>query len=264
MKCAKIQNRLLAAERPDQVGADVQRHLAECVACRATHERLVEIERAIPQLAVPSSTRRSAFVAQFIQHTPVELPVAETVPTPVVRLMRPMPSVKERGLRKLAFAFALAASLAVVAVGLWVVNPGKPTKTDYAATHKIHLESRLRSAVEPRDRAITVLGVADEVRDEVRTLAQAPKDADGEKMAELAKYYRQLVGEELKRYVHDLPADANRKVVLSNLEQHLQQTESEFTLLAATKGATKAAEPLQMIALAARESSADLHALATE
>ncbi len=262
MKCATMESRLFTAERPDRVDADVQRHLAECSACRATHERLVEIERAIPQLAVPPSTLRAAFVAQFIQHTPAELPAAETVP--VVRLMRPTPSVKERGLRKLAFAFALAASLVGIAIGLWVLNPGKPVKVDHASVYRIHLASRQNSALTPRDRAETVLGVADEVRDEVRKLAQAAKDADGEKMAELAKYYRQLVGEELRQHVRDLPADANRKLVLSALEERLRQTESEFTLLAAPKRATKAAEPLQIIALAARESSAELHALATE
>jgi anti-sigma factor RsiW len=264
MKCAKIQSCLLAAERPDQISSEVKRHLAECASCRAAHQRLVEIERAIPQLAVPPSTRRAAFVAQFVQFaqdTPTELPAVE--PPPMVKLMRPTTPVKERGLRKLAFAFALAASLAGVAVGLWALNPGRPIKVDHTAVYRIRLTSRMNSKVTPRDRAETVLGVADEVLDDVRTLAQA-KDVDSEKMADLAKYYRQLVGEELKKHARDLPPDANRKLVLKDLEERLQQTESEFTHLAATKGATRAAEPLQEIALAARETSADLHALATE
>jgi hypothetical protein len=262
MKCAHVQRRLLAAERPDHVGADVHGHLADCASCRALQRRLLRLERDIPHLPVPPSSRRVAFVGQFLQQTPVDLPAVETALQPLVRLRQPTPA-KERGRRKLALAFALAASLAFVAFGMWALNPGRFTPKDPTAPHRVRLEVRVNTAQTPRARAEGVVQVADDVRDEVRKLAEA-KDANGERMAVLAQFYRELMDEHLKKQVRAGLPGAGQRAWLDGIEAHLLATDSEFTFLATMRPGTKAGESLKDIALAARQTSAELNALATE
>ncbi len=207
MKCRSLQRRLLAVERPDQLGADLQRHLADCDACRVLHRRLVELERDLPLLPVPASTRRTAFVAQFVQQTPVELAAA-----PLITLHRRTTPIKERGHRKLAFALALAASLAflVLGLGLWRLHNTQPTRPDLVAGHQASYEIRLKMARDPGKRVEAVLSVADDV------LADAHK-VDAEQLAKLARFYRELVGEGLQAEVNGLPADGQRRAKLNDL-----------------------------------------------
>jgi hypothetical protein len=256
MKCAHLQRHLLAAERPDQIGADGQRHLSGCASCRALQRRLLHIERAIPQVPVPASVRRPSFLGQFLQQTPVDLPAVEPVLLPLVKLRRGPTSLKERGQRKLALAAALVATLAFVAFGMWALRPHQPPAVDYTLNHRTQLEAGLRTATEPTDQVRVVMQVADRVGEDASTLAQAGS-VDGPRVAALAKYYHQLLGEDLLKYVDDLPPDS-RRTLLKDLEAHLQETDSKFALLAATRGGTKAGESLNEIALAARETSAKL------
>ncbi len=260
MKCAQMQRHLLAAERPDQIGADGQQHLAGCASCRALQRRLLHIERAIPQVPVPASVRRPSFLGQFLQQTPVDLPAVEPVLLPLVKLRRGPTSLKERGQRKLALAAALVATLAFVAFGMWALRPHQPPAVDYTLNHRMQLEAGLRTATEPPDRVRVVMQVADKVGEDVSTLAQEER-VDGPRVVALAKYYRQLLGEELKKQVADLPPDVASRKLMKDLEAHLQKTDSDFAFLAATRGGTKAGESLSEIALAARETSADLHKL---
>jgi hypothetical protein len=264
MKCSKVQSRLLAAERPDEATAELAHHLARCAACKAVATRLARIERALPLLPVPPSSRRSAFIAKFVQQTPAELPAAESPTLPLVKLVRRPVPAKERGQRKLAMAVAIAASLAFLVTGLLALNSAKDkTRTDAAAAARIHYDALLQTARTPGERAEAALGVADELQEKVRTLAQAPVP-DDKQILDLATFYDELVKVELKKHVRALPSDASRKMVLQTLEKHLRETESEFARLAATKGANKTGESLNLIAMAARTSCDELHAMQIE
>jgi hypothetical protein len=264
MKCSRVQSRLLAAERPDEAAAEVAHHLSRCAACRAVASRLARIERALPLLPVPPSSRRSAFIAKFVQQTPAELAAAESPTLPLVKLVRRPVPAKERGQRKLAIAVALAASLAFLVSALLALNSGKDKPpADYAAVDRIHYETRLQTARTPRERADTALDVAEELRDKVRTLATAPVP-DDKQLRDLANFYSELVKVELQSHVRKLPSDASRKLVLQGLETRLRQTESEFAHLAAAKGANKTGESLNLIAMAARTSCDELHSLQIE
>ncbi len=263
MKCSKVQSRLLAAERPDEAAAELAHHLSRCEACKTVASRLARIERALPLLPVPPSSRRSAFLAKFVQQTPAELPAAESPTLPLVKLVRRPTPAKERGQRKLALAVALAASLAFLVTGLLALNPGDKKRIDAATPARNHYDALLQTARTPRERAETALGVADELQDKVRTLAQAPVPDDNE-MLDLATFYGELVKIELQKHVRALPSDASRKMVLQTFEKHLRETESEFAHLAATKGANKTAESLSLIAMAARTSCDELHSLQIE
>jgi hypothetical protein len=258
MNCDVIQRRLFAAERPDDPDAEVQRHVADCPSCSTLQKQLLELERDIPQLDVPASTRRAAFVQFFLQQTPVEIetPRQPQHILPLVRVKRRATPPKERGKWKLAFVLACAASLLIIVMGLAAMRFNGTDKTpDYATIHRQHLDTRMRlvETAPPDEKAETVFGVADEVRDKVRTLAEA-KDGKPKELADLAKFYRQLVREDLDRQLKDLPSGGKRDAVLKKYEKQLQMTESEFSLLAVQFAATPAGQPLREIALAARES----------
>ena len=116
MNCDAARRRLLAAERPDRPPDDVRRHLAACPACRVWGRRLVLAEQQIPLLPVPASSAKDAFVRRF-RGGRAGGPVVRRVPLPW-----PTPA-KERGLRKLSLAVAIAAVLAVFTLGLWSWRP---------------------------------------------------------------------------------------------------------------------------------------------
>jgi hypothetical protein len=243
MKCAHIQRFLLTAERPDRIGADMRRHLDGCAACRAVQRRLLRLERDLTLLPVPPTGRLPAFIGKFLQHTPVNLPAVESALLPLVPSRRRVASAKERGLRKLAVSIALAASLAFVVFGLWAFSPNRSPLDDPARPHRARLAVRLR--------------------DEVRELAQA-KNADGERMAALAVFYRELLNDHLKQQIRATPPGLGQRAWLDGLEASLNETDSEFTLLATLKPGTKAGNSLTEIALAARQTSTELNALVTE
>src|SRR4051794_32252883 len=116
MNCAAIQRSLLSCERPEQPPLEVCRHLVGCDACRDCQRRLVEVEQQLPLLPVPPSTGREAFVARVRAG---EVPVAGRSGVLPLWLQRSRPPLKERGLKKLALAFALAAALSAFALGWW-------------------------------------------------------------------------------------------------------------------------------------------------
>jgi hypothetical protein len=253
MKCSNVQRRLLAAERPEQVSADVKRHLAECASCRTLHRRLRQIESAIPLIAVPVSTRRAAFVAQFVQQTPAELPAADRRTLPLVQLTRRTTPVKERGHRKLAVALALAACLGFLVVGLFALNQRPLDKPFESVTRfKISKDLGVAAANTPRAKVDAVLSVTDEVRENVHKLADT-KDANAKEMAALANLYRQqLLDGEFERYVRALLNDSFPRAKLTEIADRLQQTDSEFTMLVTTARA-EAKQPLRDIAAAAHD-----------
>jgi hypothetical protein len=267
MKCAQVQRRLLAAERPDLVGADLAGHLAQCPSCHALQRRLVRLEHGIRHLSVPASTRRPGFVAQFMQQTPVELPVAsrQTSPDlpaagpPVLPLVkvthRPATPAKERGLRKLAIAIAVAASLAIFAIGLWAMQVKGPQKLDERAVLRKQLDTRITYAETPRDKAEVVVDVAIEVQTRVENLAKE-KVVNGKQLADLAELYRELVSEDLQTQVRVLVRDIKdtnqRREAVANLVSRLHATASACDQEALKDIRPEVQQPLKDIAAAAR------------
>jgi hypothetical protein len=277
MKCAKIQSRLLAAERPEQPGSDVKRHLAECASCRALYRRLVRVEHDIRHISVPPSTRRPGFVAQFVQQTPVDLPVAarQTSPDlpvagqailPLVKVTRPATPPKERGLRKLAIAIALAASLAIFAVGLWAMHTKGPEKPNEVAILRKNLDTRITVAETSRDKAEIVVEFADKVQTEVRTLSQE-KVVNGKQLADLAKFYRELVNDDLQTQVRALVQDIKdtnqRREAVASLTKRLHATASYCDQDALKDLRPEVQQSLREIAAAARDADTMINKILT-
>jgi Putative zinc-finger len=231
MNCDAAQRRLLAGERPDRPTDDVRRHLDGCPACRLLGRRLVQVERQIGLLPVPPSFAKDAFVRRFGRPVgPVVLHGPIPWPTPV----------KERGLRKLSLAVAIAAVLAVFAIGLWSwphhFEPLTPTEFDHA-----------KALSTPRERVEKLSALATDLQNQARAMALAGKVED---LASLTTLYSDLVNGDLLVHARTLSA-AERGVVLNDVANSLGHAESEFSRLAAEPGNSATAESLRRLALAA-------------
>ena len=262
MNCTVIQRRLLSAEHPDQPAAEVRSHLNQCPACRAWQRRLVQVERQIPLLPVPPSTRRAELLQRILGPVPgdvAHLPIAEP-PNHWRHTLAPGP--KERGLRKLSVAFALAASLLIFALAWWSWPHDNTTSSQGGArlAEQDKLEQRLRKvllAEKPQDRILQLAGLAEEVHDEARGLVD-----NTEKLNQWADFYSRLVGKELLEQARQLPP-AERLTVLEPVASRLGKTESKASHMAVDlkHTAPNSAASFDRIALAARRSERDLRAL---
>jgi hypothetical protein len=268
MNCDTVLRRLLASERPDRPGAEVQHHLARCPACRAVQRKFAQVERQLPLLPVPPSAARARLL-RTLREAPAEVspeaPPRRTNGTPPpdpvrspVRLFPPAEGrVREGGRQKLAVAVALAATLAAFAVGLWswprhqapAPNPMEPLAL---------LRERVLMAPTPRERLRGTNALAYQV------LMQAHKaTADDAHLHKLAEFYEQLVLRDLLREARALPR-AERKAVLVSLCRHLDKDhESTTSRRAAELERTRpaAAASLRAMASAARQSSRRIRAL---
>lgn len=142
MNCDLIHRRLLALERPNRPPPDVRQHLAACSACRAWHEHLVQIEADVPRLPVPPAVRKEEFFPRLLKESP---PVHLSVFSPP-RLVQ-----RERGMKKMAVAVALAATLLIVAMGVWIANqnrPGPSNRTPVVDQGKNKRDTRLAKRLE--------------------------------------------------------------------------------------------------------------------
>lgn len=263
MNCTVIQRRLLSAEYPDQPAADVRSHLNQCPTCRAWQRRLVQVEQQIPLLPVPPSTRRAELLQRILGPVPGDMarpPIAEP-PNHWRHTLAPGP--KERGLRKLSVAFALAASLLIFALAWWSW-PHDRTDPDPIVIKRTEdsdrLEQRLRKVLlveKPQDRILRLAGLAKEVHDEARGLVD-----DTDKLSLWAEFYSRLVGKELLEQARQLPPD-ERPLVLDKVAKSLTRMESNAsrTAVGLKPTAPKSAASFDQIALAARRSERDLRAL---
>jgi hypothetical protein len=257
MNCTAAQRRLLADERPDQPASEVRRHLAECPACRAWNRRLLLAERQLSLLAVPPSSAKADLLRKILKPAGAE----RGRPAPVVR-PRALPSassLKERALRKMSLAFAIAAVLAVVALGLWTVPRQTPAPVPVPVTQEVR-DLRVRrdqivAVRAPRERVTKLADFAAELQDRARTLARA---GDADKLADLATFYAELVDEDLVKQARAVPAEERRAVVAAAADR-LVRAESEFTRMASET--PRAAAALHDLALAARDGNGRLQAL---
>jgi hypothetical protein len=253
MTCSTTRRHLLACERPDEPPPEVREHLADCPECRAVQRRLVLAEQQLRALAVPPSPGRDAFVRQFLAPGGV----------------RPRPSrpgtVREGARRKVALAFALAAGLAMFALGLWAWPHGdeqftQRTQGPSTPSAREAWEKRVRSLEALVDGGERVRGLAD-LADELHQKARSLRD-DSDGLEEVALLYADLVKEHLVVQAKKL-APAERRG-LKAVAERLQQAESQAARLAAElrAGAADRARSFDRIAAAASSGSRELLALA--
>ncbi len=241
MNCDAAQRRLLSADRPDRPAEDVRRHLDGCPACRLLGGRLIQMERQIMLLPVPPSSAKEALLRRFRRSvSPVVLHTSIPWPTPV----------KERGLRKLSVAVAIAAVLAVFAIGLWSwphhFEPPAPTYP--ASLVQAHYRfDHIKSLPTPRERVEGFSTLATDLQNQARTMTLAGNVED---LASLTALYNDLVGDDLLADARAL-SPAERGVVLKDVADNLERAESKFSRLAAERTNAAAADSLHLLALAA-------------
>jgi hypothetical protein len=268
MNCTTVQSRLLGAEQPARPAAAVREHLEQCPACRAWHRRLVQLEGQIPQLPVPPSEARGRLVRQFLEAGAADAagpPPAREPAAPAwarLRLALARPGAKERALRKLALAFALAAALAAFALGWWAwphqQPPVTPPGPDYLRALQGERDQRLARAHTARERVQALAALVDDLQARVREHV-----ADADKLDVLAGFYAEVVQGDLVRHARDVPG-AERVSLLHEVADRLKRAESEASRLEAEWTQTASARPLHDIATAARQGERSLRALAAE
>ncbi len=196
MNCAKVQRQLLAAESPEQPSIEVIRHLVNCTRCQALHRRLVEAERRLPSLPVPASPRRDLFVRQIRQGEMVPEIAASTSDL----WLNPCRPAKERGLKKLALAFALAAALVAFAICWWAwphKDGSAPPRSDPLAARKQERDRKLAAATTSAEKVTLLNNLARELYDEAQLLA---KRRDDVKLRLVADFYTEVVGDNLLKH----------------------------------------------------------------
>jgi hypothetical protein len=261
VNCTSIQRRLLSTEQPDQPPAEIKSHLAQCPACRACQLRLVQTERQIRELPVPPSTAKEELLQRILAGTrrgrvadPSHLWRSALASGP-----------KERGLRKMSVALALAASLLVFALTWWNW-PREPSpvvnreKSDQAGMDDRLLEGRLAKVLRgdtPKERVLKLADLAEDVQSEAGRLTD-----NSERLERWAQFYARLVGTHLVEEARHLPA-AERAAVLPRVTGSLIDTESNASRLAAQLKAAspRSATSFSRIALASRKGEQELRAL---
>lgn len=256
MNCTVLQRRLLSAEHPEQPSADLKSHLAQCPSCRAWHRRLVQMERLVPLLPIPPSTARDAFLQRLTGPSRRE---AIADPTTLWRSTL-IAGPKERALRKVSLAFALAAALLVFALAWWSWPRGPLSGSELLKQEQVRLEERLGNSMHAdtsKERLLRLARLAEEIHVEARKLVD-----NSEKLEQRARFYARVVGEHLLEQARQLPPDERRRV-LTDIASRLSNTESEASRLSAQlKGASpRSAAAFDQIALASRKGERDVRAL---
>jgi hypothetical protein len=260
-----IQRRLLTAEQPDQPAADIKSHLADCPACRAWHRRLVQIERQIVVLPVPPSSAKGELLRRILG------PATRDAARPAAADRSPgawsplAPGPRERALRKVSVAFALAAGLLIFALSWWVWPHNAPTPSRGATLTRHErdqnrLDERLARVLHgesPQERLLKLADLAEDVHGEARAMAD-----NAERLDQWARFYTRVVSENLMEQARQLPP-ADRPAVLEQVAGRLIRTESNASRLATQlrDSAPRSAASFSQIALAARKGERDLRAL---
>lgn len=256
MNCAAIQRRLLSLEQPEQPTAEIKSHLAQCPSCRTWQRRLVQMERQVPLVLVPPSTTKDEFLQRIRGES-----AARTIADPAtLSRYRLASGPKERALRKVSLAFALAASLLVFALGWWSWPHTPPSLPDLARQEQARLEQRLSDSLRsdtPKERVLRLAQLAEELHGEARTLVD-----HSERLDEWSRFYARIVGEHLIEQARQLSPE-ERPVVVQKIAQSLSDTESHASRFAAQlkNAAPRSAASFERIAMASRKGERDLRAL---
>lgn len=217
MSCHKIQRRLYMRSNPEKVPAAVRHHLAECPACREVQRRLLQVERMVPMLAVPSSSYAKAALLRKIKSGPS---FRDRLFRYVDRLPEP---VRHPSRWQLAGA-GVAAALLLIVIGWKMVpgptggNPVGPVDSPAVASatlldNVLQRQLDLAEKSEPRDQVAALAGLADDLHGAALSVARAP---DAEKpVADLARWYGQIVKteEEQAKRLRELPPGERKKAL---------------------------------------------------
>jgi DNA-binding transcriptional regulator of glucitol operon len=255
MNCTAIRNRLLACEQPDFPPPEVREHLADCAECRSLQQRVVQLEQHLVALPVPPSDGRAAFVLRFL--------AGEEAFRPLTRL--PAPRLAEKVRRKVALAFALAASLAVFALGWWSWPQPEPTSPPVAGrgdprSPRQEQLDRALAAHTPAERVSRLADLAEKLQEDART-----HQADPERRDEAARFCVQVVRNHLLEHARQVPPE-ERLALLNAVAGRVQRIESKASHLEnelKAQMAPAAAASFGEIASAARDAERCLLALAS-
>lgn len=226
MICSKTQRWLLTHDQNETPEASIHGHLADCPQCRGMQKRLLWVESLVGQIPVPATSARQRFVDQ-IRMGPSDL---TTIQSPADRWLTKHPlRSRERGIRKVALAVALAASLAIVAFGLWNLpknNPGQQVNKDSLTTRRLERDQKLAAKKTPRERVEVLQGIAKNLEMEAMQLAKQKRNED---LRILARFYQEVVGENLLQDARLLQPDERIDVIrpvmvmLANLQSEIER-----------------------------------------
>ena len=260
MNCTIVQRRLLSAEQPEQPEAEIESHLTQCASCRAWHGRLVQMERRIPRLAIPPSTAKSLFLQRLAGASNRETGHPAIADPATVWRSSLIPGPKERALRKVSLAFALAASLLVFALAWWSWPHDHLAAPDIAQQEQARLEDRLGNSLHAstaKERILRLARLAEEIHGEARKLVN-----NNDRLEQRSQFYARVVGDHLIEQARQLPP-ADRPAVLHIVTQSLSHAESDASRWVAQLEPTapRSAASFRRIAFVSRKGERDLRAL---
>jgi hypothetical protein len=228
MNCDKTKKWLLACHPDEHPSQEVQSHLISCKKCSRLQKNLISLENRVAGMPVPPSRKKDSFLEQVRNGQPFVKDVL--LPDQWLQQHRLLP--RERGVRKVSLAVALAACLAIVALGLWFGNlkPGN-TIADNATNPLLSLrENRdrlLASAHSPREKVELLGKLANSLQKEA--IEQAKK-TDHTDLGTTSRFFREVIGSDLIPVARQLAVEDRKAVLqpivimLANLESEIQRT----------------------------------------
>jgi hypothetical protein len=176
------------------------------------------------------------------------------------------PGPKERGLRKLSVAFALAASLLIFALGWWAWphnnNPNPTRQLTQEQRDAKKLEERLAKVLlgeTPQERVLRLAELAEQVQGEAREMVD-----NADRLDQWTRFYAQVVSQHLIEQARQVPPP-DRARVLTSVADRLRNMESNASRLATQlqARAPRSATSFDQIAFVAHKGEEDLRALIT-
>jgi hypothetical protein len=261
MNCTTFQHRLLGCERLGDPPAELQEHLSSCSECRAWQRKAISVENNLRSLPVPPSTGASAFVQDFLTDRALG---PDGLPWWVQPHRRRGRRVGERLRQRVALAFALAAGLAIFALGWWVwPHRGSPEGSqvavrDPAAQRRDQIQQKLAGTRTAGERVQKLAEFAEELHRSAQDVS-----TDATRVAELAHFYTEVIRDHLLPDAAAIPV-ADRAALLGKIAERLRRTESDALRLKVYLQLNRnaSADGFADIALAAHEGSLRLAALA--
>jgi hypothetical protein len=274
MNCELVQRRLLNLEDASHVPPDVRAHLASCGSCRDWRSHLVQLERHVPLLPVPVSRGKKRLLRRLLHSAENErretAPALSTLASVLPALpASPDPAPARTSVTVPALASGLAAALVLAVVGWWLWSgrvdapatstPNEKPAVDPLLASLLQRDLRLAQANTPRERIEILADVADDLRGETRTLAQASALRE---LTALATLYHRVVNDGIVQQAKVLPP-SQRRAVLNHIADRLARTATMIEQLA-QRTETEYARPLRTIAETARKGNRQLSALLPE
>jgi hypothetical protein len=260
MNCTTVQQRLLACERVGDPPAELQDHISSCPECLAWQRKALRIEERVRGLPVPPSSGPAAFVEEFLADRAIG---PDGLPWWVLPYRRHVRLAREGVRQRVALAFALAAGLAIFALGWWAW-PHRGSREDQGtvvrdprAERLAQIRQRLAGTRTAGERVQKLADFAEELHRQARGAS-----GDAGRVAEAAVFYTEVIREHLLPGANAVPVE--ERAGLLGIAERLLRTESEArrlqTDLQLIAGASAAG--FRDIADAAHDGSLRLAALA--